>query len=139
MLGFNSFNLMWSTHRNCSHIIDIYDKTEHSSKEKGNLYLSGVHCLGDLNLRTTQKIASVVSIIDSWALNSFKVKEKLEHLEIKEHKWFEIDDIEEESIYPFLEEGHSVIKTWLEKSNVLVHCQMGISRSSSLVIAFLMK
>lgn len=43
------------------------------------------------------------------------------------------------SIYPFLEEGHAVIKTWLENYNVLVHCQMGISRSSSLVIAFLMK
>ncbi len=27
----------------------------------------------------------------------------------------------------------------LKENNVLVHCQMGISRSSSLVIAFLMK
>lgn len=27
----------------------------------------------------------------------------------------------------------------LDKTNVLVHCQMGMSRSSSLIIAFLMK
>jgi protein-tyrosine phosphatase len=27
----------------------------------------------------------------------------------------------------------------LEQTNVLVHCQMGMSRSSTLVIAFLMK
>ena len=79
---------MWSTHRNCSHIIDIYDKTEQSSKTKGNLYLSGVHSLGDLNLSSTYGITSVVSIIDSWALKSFKVKEKIGKLDIKEHKWF---------------------------------------------------
>ena len=31
------------------------------------------------------------------------------------------------------------IKTKLEDRNVLVHCYMGISRSASLVLAFLMK
>lgn len=43
------------------------------------------------------------------------------------------------SIYPYLHESHQYIKDMLNKTNVLVHCQMGMSRSSSLVIAFLMK
>lgn len=43
------------------------------------------------------------------------------------------------SIYPYLHDSHQYIKDMLNKTNVLVHCQMGMSRSSSLVIAFLMK
>jgi protein-tyrosine phosphatase len=38
-----------------------------------------------------------------------------------------------------LDEAHTYIKSMLQDHNVLVHCQMGMSRSSSLVIAFLMK
>lgn len=47
--------------------------------------------------------------------------------------------MEDEHIYPHLETAHGYIKANLEKTNVLVHCQMGISRSSTLVIAYLMK
>lgn len=47
--------------------------------------------------------------------------------------------MEDENIYPHLEDAHSYIKDNLEKHNVLVHCQVGMSRSSTLVIAFLMK
>lgn len=54
-------------------------------------------------------------------------------------KWINIQDSEDMSIYPHLDEAHAYIKSMLQKHNVLVHCQMGMSRSSSLVIAFLMK
>jgi len=58
---------------------------------------------------------------------------------MKHHKWIDLEDMEDQNIYPHLEEAHAFIKTHLDKTNVLVHCQMGISRSSTLVIAYLMK
>jgi protein-tyrosine phosphatase len=79
----------------------------------------------------------VLTIIDQWAYNHFKVEHKLQG--IAYHKWINLEDAEDESIYPHLEASHSFIKDKLQEHNVLVHCQMGISRSSSLVIAFLMK
>jgi dual specificity MAP kinase phosphatase/atypical dual specificity phosphatase len=84
-------------------------------------------------------INCVVSIIDKWSYNSFRVKEKLQRAQIKHSKWIDLLDYDEVSIYPHLDDAHSYIKSMLADHNVLVHCQMGMSRSSSLVIAFLMK
>ena len=47
--------------------------------------------------------------------------------------------MEDQHIYPHLENAHGYIKANLEKTNVLVHCRMGISRSTTLVLAYLMK
>lgn len=60
-------------------------------------------------------------------------------LPIEGHHRITIEDQEDCSIYPFFVESHAFIKDQLQKHNVFVHCQMGISRSSSLVIAFLMR
>jgi protein-tyrosine phosphatase len=58
---------------------------------------------------------------------------------VKHSKWIDLQDYEEANIYPHLDDAHTYIKSMLQDHNVLVHCQMGMSRSSSLVIAFLMK
>jgi protein-tyrosine phosphatase len=128
---------MYRSHVQCSHIINIYEKSQ-GPKEKGNLYLSGVAALKE-GIKKDYGIDCVLSIIDRWTYDSYHVKNHINKHGVQHHKWIDIEDIEDESIYPFLEEAHSYIKQNLEKHNVLVHCQMGISRSSSLVIAFLMK
>ena len=125
-------------HVNCSHIINIYQEQENPPHHKGSLYLSGVDCLKH-PIKEEFGINCVLSIIDSEKFHLFKVKNKVEGNKIEEHKWIDIFDYEDQTIYPHLEEAHSYIKDNLEKHNVLVHCQLGMSRSSSLVIAFMMK
>ena len=50
-----------------------------------------------------------------------------------------IDDDKDEKISQYFFEVHNIInKALVENKNVIVHCAAGISRSSSLVIAYLM-
>mgnify|MGYP005855775203 CR=1 FL=1 len=54
-----------------------------------------------------------------------------------EHKIYIVDDLNESTInFNVLDSIHESI---LKNKNVLVHCQMGISRSSTVVISYLMK
>ncbi len=51
-----------------------------------------------------------------------------------------LDDAEDQIIYGSLEKSYLFIKNALERgSNVLCHCHAGISRSSSMVIYYIMK
>lgn len=49
------------------------------------------------------------------------------------------DDHETFNIAKFFEESYDFIDRFLQETNVLVHCLAGVSRSVSLVIAYLMK
>jgi protein-tyrosine phosphatase len=65
--------------------------------------------------------------------------EKLE-LPIKvEHLWIVIGDDPKEDIAKFFSTTFHFIRKNLLKGNVLVHCQAGISRSCTIVIAYLMQ
>ena len=50
-----------------------------------------------------------------------------------------MEDDESASIFPEFEGTCAFIRSHLENTNILVHCQGGVSRSSCIVIAFLMK
>jgi protein-tyrosine phosphatase len=56
-----------------------------------------------------------------------------------EHLWIVIGDHPSEDITKFFITAFHFIRQNLEKGNVLVHCQAGISRSCTIVIAFLMQ
>ena len=50
-----------------------------------------------------------------------------------------MEDDEDEDIFPHFEPSHTFIDSFIEKNNVLVHCQGGISRSASIVISYIMR
>ena len=79
----------------------------------------------------------MLSIIDDYFYNHFKVQAKLEHLQMPAHKWINLMDEDDTEIYPHFEGAVELIRAQRKKHNVLVHCQGGVSRSASLVIAYL--
>jgi protein-tyrosine phosphatase len=56
-----------------------------------------------------------------------------------QYKHIEAKDLDEQDISPFLEEATAWIEEGIGAGGVVVHCAMGISRSASLVIAYIMK
>lgn len=69
----------------------------------------------------------------------YLIKEKVEHLKIIKHKWIDLDDEIDQKISDHFDETYQFIKESLKEHNVLVHCQVGASRSASILIAFLMR
>ena len=54
--------------------------------------------------------------------------------------WINLDDVMEANIKKYFEQTNQFLSECKRKNEkVLVHCQMGISRSSSIVLAYLMK
>jgi hypothetical protein len=54
--------------------------------------------------------------------------------------WINIDDDEDVNINQYFEQTNDFLLSCKEKKEkVLVHCQLGVSRSSSIVLAYLMK
>ena len=54
------------------------------------------------------------------------------------HKWIDLEDNMNAWIFPELKDACEFIRSNLEKTNVFVHCHVGVSRSATLVIAFMM-
>ncbi len=110
-----------------SHIL----KNEESD-EKGNIFLTGQYGVQDTTQMVAKKVGAIVSM--NGLDHPYPTKKDMHHLKISN-----LDDFEGEKIGPHFEATYEFIDKHLEKTNVVVHCAEGVSRSPTIVIAYLMK
>ena len=114
------------------HVTDKYADLS-IDKIVDHLYLSGDDAATNRSLLSTNKITHIINITSN-VLNKFE--KELVYLKI--HMW----DLPVQEIENHFEETFEFIETALnasEENNVLVHCNQGISRSATIVIAYLMQ
>ncbi|KAJ6481077.1 protein-tyrosine phosphatase-like protein [Mycena sanguinolenta] len=99
----------------------------------GALYLGSMAAVYDTDLLRTNKIAHLVQVLEvPWMPIS-------ETAEFACHR-IDIEDTSSAKLQPHLEAACDYIRTSLRRGeNVLVHCQQGVSRSASIVIAYLIR
>lgn len=98
-----------------------------------NLYLGGSSAARNLNVLNKYKITHILTIDDSPLPCSIT--------DVRQFvtKFIQLSDQPKEDLLSHLEETDFFIKEGLSKGAVLVHCHCGISRSASIIIAYIMK
>lgn len=99
-----------------------------------NLYLTGEYEASDINVLKKHKITHILTIND-FPLNP-RIKDTLTHLRIK---YIRLPDATSSDLLSYFDETYEFIREGLMRGAVLVHCQMGVSRSATVIIAYLMK
>ena len=95
-----------------------------------NIYLGDVNAASDEAYLKEHNITTVVNCAISCKSNYTDIK----YIELK------LYDDKSQSLFPKLEVAYDFIKKNTKKNeNILVHCKCGISRSTSLVVFYLMK
>jgi dual specificity phosphatase 12 len=98
------------------------------------LYLGGVDAVADTQCVVDQGIRAVVC-----CLRDLEYPEKDFRKEDIEYYRVDVEDISREPIEMFFPEATEFIHSWVSREQpVLVHCRAGVSRSASVVMAYLM-
>jgi len=110
---------------------------------KNGIFIGNVHSVignyttNDDDILSEINIKVVISALTEEEYEDYMIGEQDFH-NIEWHRLV-IDDDKDEKISQYFFEVHNIINIALaENKNVIVHCAAGISRSSSLVIAYLM-
>jgi len=99
--------------------------------EKEKLYLGNYKTANDLTLLNTLAIKSIVNVALAQVPNFFP--------RVFTYKSKELSDLPDEEISETFNELVDFIEEALTRGPVFVHCAGGVSRSATIVIAFLMK
>ncbi|CAD8180787.1 unnamed protein product [Paramecium pentaurelia] len=94
------------------------------------LYLGNINAANDSQYLRKHDVGAVLSIIDT---SDIKLEKSIIHL------WIAAEDNENVQLTRYFDQASNFIQDNLRHTNVLVHCYAGISRSSSLIIAYLLK
>jgi len=110
---------------------------------KNGIFIGNVHSVignystNDDDILSEINIKVVISALTEEEYEDYMIGEQDFH-NIEWHRLV-VDDDKDEKISQYFFEVHNIInKALAENKNVIVHCAAGISRSSSLVIAYLM-
>mmetsp|Transcript_77628 Transcript_77628/g.222416 ORF Transcript_77628/g.222416 Transcript_77628/m.222416 type:complete len:388 (-) Transcript_77628:234-1397(-) len=97
-----------------------------------NLYLGGVAAATDTAQLVTQGIRAVCCCVRELEFPTSEFNAELEYYRV------DVEDISREPIEYFFPEATEFIHGWISREQpVLVHCRAGVSRSASVVIAYL--
>ena len=99
---------------------------------KGGLYLGNISAAEDVSNLRKLKIKAVLTVASYTYLSYNKS-------EIPNHRIIPADDYESFDLSVYFTDGIDYLEKNLDSSNVLCHCLAGVSRSATLVIAYLMK
>jgi len=97
-----------------------------------NLYLGGVDAASDTLSLVRQGIRGVVCCCRELEFPSNEFHADIEYYRV------DVEDVGREPIELFFDEATEFIHSWLKREQpVLVHCRAGVSRSASIVLAYL--
>ncbi|CAD8133732.1 unnamed protein product [Paramecium octaurelia] len=108
--------------QNCSLIV------KGETQDKGNLYLGNLNSIEEENLKSK----SIKAVITAARGVNTTIKNV-------NHYVIEADDDENFQIIQHFQKAIKFIEQNLKSTNVLVHCFAGVSRSATIVCAYLMK
>lgn len=99
-----------------------------------NLYLGGVAAAADTQQLVQQGIRAVTCCVRELEFPTSEFSPEVEYYRV------DVEDISREPIELFFPEATEFINSWLSREQpVLVHCRAGVSRSASVVIAYLIE
>ncbi|XP_063913225.1 dual specificity protein phosphatase MPK-4-like [Zophobas morio] len=98
-----------------------------------NLYLGCRQAAENVNILNKHKITHILTIEDK------RLSPKITNNESFTTKFIFLYDLLNQNLLNHLEDTYAFILEGMLKGTVLVHCLMGVSRSASVVIAFMMK
>nr|XP_023020798.1 dual specificity protein phosphatase MPK-4-like [Leptinotarsa decemlineata] len=99
-----------------------------------NLYLCGIDEVTDIEVLKQHEITHILTINDI-PLPGF-VKRACPYMKMK---FIMAEDAPHSDLLSYFDETYEFIKDGLSRGAVVVHCVMGVSRSATIVIAYLMK
>ena len=111
---------------------ESYTKIVDQSNKRGAIYLGDYKSAINLEFLKSHSINSVLTLT-----TQIKIEYKEEDNIF--HKIIPAQDNSNFELTPFFEESFKFIDSALEKGSVLIHCVCGISRSSAILIGYLMK
>lgn len=106
---------------------------EPESTGNGGLYLGSLEGAKDMSLLKLNGIKAVLSAIGKAFRPNYDPKD------VPEYRLICADDIETYDISQHFEEAFQFLDSARAQTNVLVHCYAGVSRSSTLIVSYLMK
>ncbi|CAD8088871.1 unnamed protein product [Paramecium sonneborni] len=94
----------------------------------GGIYLGNLNAAKDAQLLSQYNIGAVLQVLDQSipVTNAQKL-------------WIMAEDSEDFPLHKYFEQGIKFIENQTKKTNVLVHCYAGISRSAAILAAYLMQ
>ena len=114
----------------------IFEPRKVGNKYVGGQWLGNYKAAQNINVLLENNIDHVYSVISFKSLDSLKQKYEVNNIE---HKHLAIEDDLNTNITKHLDQSVEYIEKTLEKGNLLIHCQQGMSRSASMIIAYLIK